>query len=401
MSDGAAALDWRSQLIINDKKKPRAILANAITAFREAPEWSGRLWFDAFHQKAMLRGAAPWMIAAADEEWSSQFDVLAADWLQHQGIQVSPDTAAQAIDVVARERRFHPVQEYLGRCKWDGEPRLDTWTVRYLGAEDTPFGRAVAPRWMISAIARVSEPGCKADCALILEGPQGGLKSTALKTLAQPWFTDEVADLGTKDAALQLAGAWVLELAELDSISRSDVAKIKAFMSRTTDRFRPPYGRRVVEVPRQCVFAGTVNLTEYLRDETGGRRFWPITCGKINIAGLADARDQLWAEARDRYLAEERWWLDTAALDADAREAQRARYQSDAWEPVIGEWLGIRDSVSVAEVLKEGLRLPVERWGQIEANRVARCLRALGWERYQERRGTQREWRYRQSEGQR
>jgi putative DNA primase/helicase len=156
------------------------------------------------------------------------------------------------------------------------------------------------------------------------------LKSTALKTLAHPWFTDDVADFGTKDAALQVAGRWIIELAELDSISRADVAKIKAFMSRSVDRFRPPYGRRVTEQPRQCIFAGTVNHNEYLRDETGGRRFWPIACMKIDIDKLANMRDQLWAEARDRYNAGEHWWLDTPELDAAAAAQQRERYQPDA-----------------------------------------------------------------------
>jgi predicted P-loop ATPase len=277
------------------------------------------------------------MSATVDEPWTNTHDVLTADWLQHEEIAVSPDVAGQAVEAVARERRFHPVLDYLARCRWDGELRLDLWAVRFLGAEDTPFVRTVSRRWMISAVARVTEPGCKADCALILEGPQGLLKSTALKTLAQPWFTDEIADLGTKDAAMQLAGAWIVELAELDSIARGGVSRIKAFMSRTTERFRPPYGRRVVEQPRQCVFAGTVNDNEYLRDETGGRRWWPIGCSSIDIDGLAATRHQLWAEARDCYTAGEAWWLDTPELNCCAAEEQNARYRADPWqEPVAG-----------------------------------------------------------------
>ena len=388
---------WKQRLLLTDKHKPKALLANAIIALREAPEWTGLLWFDAFHQRTVLRGKAPWISEpATDEEWTGAHDVHAADWLQHQNINISPDVAGQAVELVARERRFHPVLDYLNRVQWDGEQRLDTWAVRYLGTEDTPYTRAVSARWMISAVARVTEPGCKADCALILEGKQGSLKSTAMKMLAQPWFTDEVDDLGTKDSAMQLAGAWVLELAELDSLSRSDVTKIKAFMSRTADRFRPPYGRRVIEVPRQCVFCGTVNLPEYLRDETGGRRFWPIACTKIDVAGLSDVRDQLWGEARDRYLANEAWWLDTAALDAKASEAQQARYQRDAWEDPIRDFLGIRESISVGEVLKDGLHLSLDRWSQADMNRVARCLRALRWERYQVGSGPERgTWRYR------
>jgi len=389
------AVDWKTGLIVSNRGKPLALLANAIAAFRDSREWRGLLQFDAFHQRTVVRGQTPWMAEPTDRVWTDADDLLAAEWLQHQGIHVSPDVAGKAVEAVARECRFHPVLDYLGRCTWDGQPRLDLWPARYLGVDDSRYVRAVGSRWMISAVARVTEPGCKADCVLILEGPQGILKSTALKTLAQPWFVDEVADLGTKDAAIQLAGTWVLELAELDSISRSDVAKIKAFISRTTDRFRPPYGRRVMEFPRQCVFAGTVNLSEYLRDETGGRRFWPIHCTKIDIAGLTDIRDQLWAEARDRYLAGDPWWLDTADLDADAHDAQRDRYQADAWEEPIREWLGSRDDVSVGEVLRGAVDLPTDRWSQTDMNRVARCLRALGWRRRQFRRnGKDREWRY-------
>ena len=114
---------------------------------------------------------------------------------------------------------------------------------------------------------------------------------------------------------------------------------IKAFMSRTTDRFRPPFGKRVVECPRQCVFSGTVNHTEYLRDETGARRFWPVLCGSIDIDALARDRDQLWAEAKHRYSSGEKWWLDTSALVEIAAEEQAARYQGDPWEEIIGPWL--------------------------------------------------------------
>jgi predicted P-loop ATPase len=384
---------WRQQLIFG-RTGPKALLANAITALRDAPAWAGILWLDAFHQRVVLRGQAPWMAApVVDEHWTNIHDLRAADWLQHEEIAVTPDVAGQAVEAVAREQRFHPVLDYLTRCRWDGQPRLDLWAVRFLGAGDTPFVRAVSSRWMMSAVARVTEPGCKADCALILEGPQGLLKSTALKTLAHPWFTDEIADLGTKDAALQLAGAWIIELAELDSISRADVSRIKAFMSRTTDRFRPPYGRRVVEQPRQCVFAGTVNGNEYLRDETGGRRFWPIACSSIDIDELAVDRDQLWAEARDRYAAAEPWWLDTDELISDAAEEQDARYRADPWRPRLEELISRKGSVSVPEVLSE-LGIAIKDQTQIHANRAAACLKSLGWMRKQMRIRGNREWRY-------
>jgi len=169
---------------------------------------------------------------------------------------------------------------------------------------------------MMSAVARIYIPGCKADCALILEGPQGIRKSSALMAIAKPWFADRLSDLSSKDAAMETRGVWIIEIAELDTMGRAEVSTIKAFMSRTQDRFRPPYGKRLVDLPRQCVFAGSVNPEGgYLKDPTGGRRFWTVVCGNIDISALEQDRDQLWAEARNRFRRNEPWWLETQALD--------------------------------------------------------------------------------------
>jgi predicted P-loop ATPase len=247
---------------------------------------------------------APWGVVPKGE-WTDHEDRLAAEWLQRQGILVSVDVAGQAVQTAARDHPFHPVRTYLNGLQWDGVERVDRWLSTYLGADDTEYSRAVGSRWLISAVARIFRPGAKADCCLILEGPQGIRKSTALRTIAGEYFTDELADLGSKDAAMQTRGVWIIELSELDNLSHAEVARIKAFMSRTTDRFRPPYGMRLVESPRQCVFAGTVNHGTYLRDETGGRRFWPVVCGCIDIDTLARDRDQLWAETKIRFV----YWI--------------------------------------------------------------------------------------------
>ena len=191
---------------------------------------------------------------------------------------------------------------------------------------------------------------------MILEGAQGIRKSTALRTLAGEYFTDELADLGSKDAAMQTRGVWIIELSELDSLSHSEVARIKAFMSRTTDRFRPPYGMRLVESPRQCVFAGTVNHSTYLRDETGGRRFWPVACARIDVDALARDRDQLWAEAKARFDAGVVWWLETVELVQMAVDQQVDRYEGDPWEEVIAPWVESQASVSISEVLESASR---------------------------------------------
>ena len=214
-----------------------------------------------------------------------------------------------------------------------------------------------------------------------------------------------------------------MEIAELDAIGRAEVSRIKAFLTRTTDRFRPPYGRYTVEVPRQCVFAGTVNPDTYLRDETGNRRFWPLRCGTIDIAALARDRDQLWAEAVFRFREGAIWWIDDAALLAEARTEQESRHQGDAWDARIDRWLthdtrsvnrghaGYEDwreeefervdpilDVSVGEILKGALGIEPAKWTKIDQMRVGAWLKSRHWERYRRRTGEAREWRYRRSE---
>jgi predicted P-loop ATPase len=390
-------LRWQDELLrskVSSENSILPILANAITALRLAPEWRGLLAYDEFRCNVVALKPPPWS-AVLQNEWTDQEDRLTAEWLQRHRILVSVEIASQAVQTVATQRRVHPLRKYLESLKWDGIPRLDRWLSTYLGVEASNYSYAVGSRWMLSAVARICHPGAKADCCLILEGPQGIKKSTALRTLAGEYFTDELADLGSKDAALQIRGVWIVEISELDSLAHSEIASIKAFMSRTSDRFRPPFGKRVIQSPRQCVFAGTVNHTEYLRDETGARRFWPVLCGSIDIEALARDRDQLWAEAKQRHSAGEKWWLDTSALVELAAEEQTARYQGDPWEEVIAPWLEVHTSTSVSEVLEKCLAKPQAQWTQADKNRVGRSLRALGWERYRERGRERLEWRWR------
>jgi predicted P-loop ATPase len=214
------------------------------------------------------------------------------------------------------------VRQYLDGLVWDRVPRLDHFAHRYLGvrldpddqtykARTSDFQRAACACWFISAVARIYQPGCKVDHVLILKGPQGGLKSTVFATLGGEFFSDDIADLGSKDASLGATGAWIIELAELAAMARPEIEKIKSFISRSKDRFRPPYGKHNIEVPRQCIFGGSVNTDHFLRDDTGNRRFWPIECGEIDIEGLRRDRDQFWAEAVVRFRKGEKWWLET------------------------------------------------------------------------------------------
>jgi predicted P-loop ATPase len=376
---------WRDKLLRNGKGDIERVLANALIALRGAPEWQGVVGFDSFHQCVMLQATPPWSTGELKRPWADADDERTAEWLQHQRIMVAPGIASQAIGLIARDHSFHPVLDYLKRCKWDGEKRLDTWLYVYLGAKDTPYVRAVGAKWIISAVARVNEPGCKADCVLVLEGPQGAKKSTAVARLAGRWGTDEIAELGTKDAAQQLRGVWIIELAELESMTKGEVNRIKAFISRSTDRYRQSYGRLVAEYPRQCVFVGTANQYKYLRDETGNRRFWPVKCGVIKLDKLAEDRDQLWAEAYERYQNGEKWWLENDDIIKAARNEQRARYQEDAWLEPIREWLepggsgAEKDFVMIGEILNVALYLTTDKWTQRDQNRVAACMRVLEW----------------------
>jgi predicted P-loop ATPase len=203
---------------------------------------------------------------------------------------------------------------------------------------------------------------------------------------------------------MQLRGIWIMELSELDVLNRSEMARAKAFLSLQTERFRLPYGRRVIQVPRQCVFVGTTNSDSWLKDETGGRRFWPVRCHRMNLAALKRDRDQLWAEALHYYRAGEHWWLEDDGVLRAAIEEQRGRFIDDVWQEKVIEYAeeeaalpssNPRESASITEIL---FRLGIEtaRQDQTAANRVARCLKAAGWEKKRQRlTGEGLRWRYR------
>jgi len=418
---------WSSQLRLDLAGTPERNEANVITALSNDEAFAGALVFDEFRQEILVMRSLPWEVQTAglSRVWSDADDVRCAEWLQRREINVAPVIVSRSVGAVARDIRVHPVRNYLSSLRWDGTLRLDSWTTAHLGAADTPLNRAFASRWMISAVARIMRPGVKADHMLILEGPQGAKKSSALKALAgEEWFTDELAEIGSKDAAQQMRGTWIIEIAELDAISRAEVSRIKAFLTRTTDRYRPPYERYIVTVPRQCVFAGSVNPDTYLRDETGNRRFWPVRCGSIDLDALVRDRDQLWAEAVARYQLGAIWWLDEPELADLALAEQEKRYQTDAWDFRIDHWLAYerrrvnhgygnfddwRDEeverasplidVSVGQILETALGIEAARWTRADQMRVTAYLKARGWERYQTRigtgRGSNREWRYR------
>jgi len=389
--------DWRAGLLLSPKNTPKPLLANALIALRHAPEWQGVLGYDEFALVTMQLKPPPWLKHENNwtpRQWTDRDDALTADWLQHQDIGVTVNVAATAAETVAKDHSFHPIKSYLESLVWDGVERIPNFAARYLSAEDTPYYRAVSRCLFIAAVARIMRPGCKADYVPILEGAQDKGKSTAIELLFTPWFSDDLAELGTKDAAMQVRVAWGIEIAELASMTRGEIERVKAFITRKVDRFRPSYGRRVIEVPRQSIFIGSTNSDAHLKDETGGRRFWPIRCGgNIDLKAIERDRGQLWAEAVVQFNAGTPWWITDTEIVGLVRDEQAARYVDDPWREPIAQFLRSQADVSIGEVLSN-LLIERGRWTQADQNRAARCLKVLGWERYRGPRPL-REWRYR------
>jgi predicted P-loop ATPase len=303
--------------------------------------------------------------------------------LQHLGLpRISKDVVHQAVDMRAAACQFHPVRDYLEGLKWDGAKRVDKLFPTYFGAEDGAYARRIGEMFLISMVARIFRPGCKADHLPVIEGDQGIMKSTACRILGGKWFSDALPDVtGGKDVSQHLRGKWLIEVAEMHAMSRAEAALLKSFITRQEERYRPSYGRKEVIEPRQCVFAGTTNRDTYLRDETGGRRFWPIKVDVIKIDALADDRDQLFAEAVQLYRGDVAWWPDKNFEQQHIAPQQAARYESDAWEETIGAYLETNRRVLIGQVAREALHIETAKIGRADQNRIAAALEQLGWKR--------------------
>jgi predicted P-loop ATPase len=262
-----------------------------------------------------------------------------------------------------------------------------------LGAEKTAYTDGIGTMFPIAMVARVFEPGGKADYMIVLEGEQGTQKSAACAKLAGPWFSDSLPDIrgGGKDVSRHLNGKWLIEVAELSALDRSEAAALKAFVTRQVERYRPSYGRKDVIEPRQCVFIGTTNKSAYLQDETGGRRFWPVKCGTINVEALARDRDQLLAEAVALYRKRVQWWPDRSFETTHIRPEQDARYEADAWEESISAFLANKSETTVTEVAKKALRIDTPKLGTADQRRIGAALERLDWVRGK-RTGATRPW---------
>ncbi len=281
----------------------------------------------------------------------------------------------------AVEHSFHPVREYLLSLRWDGTVRLDTWLTTYCGAQDTPFVRAVGALALIAAVRRVRQPGCKFDEILILESPQGLDKSTGLEALCHDsgWFTSSLRlTMSEKEVIEQTTGKWIVEIPELSGISGAEVEHLKALLSRGTDSSRLAYGRNRVDRPRQFVLFGTTNDTEYLRDMTGNRRFWPVAVQRLDVERIRRDRDQLWAEAVAQEATGGSIRLPEALWQAAADE-QELRRVRDPWEDTLLKVLAGKTRIPATELYAH-----VGKWEKAtksDGMRLRQVMERLGWRR--------------------
>jgi predicted P-loop ATPase len=314
----------------------------------QTPALVGCIAFDAFAMAVMIVRPFPGDTAWSKPRRADDDDIARLqDFLQlnSQMSHVGREACLQGIEHVARLNSYHPVRRYLESLQWGGVPRLDTWAYVYLGTEDTEYTRAAGRMWLLSAVARLYEPGCQCDYILILEGDQGDQKSEVFRTLASPeWFSDQPLNLKDDARAVSqhLTGNWIIEIAELQSIKGAALETVKAFITRRIEKYLRRFARTESVEQRQCVFGGTTNEPIYLFDATGNRRSWPLKTAvthPIDIAALAADRDQLFAETLVRYRDGEAWWPDRETEQRLFKPEQDARYDDDSWAQFIVPFL--------------------------------------------------------------
>jgi predicted P-loop ATPase len=385
---------WFAELRRDDRGRVIPDLANVLIALREEQQLKLAMGFNEMLQHSIVMAEWPHASRAlagepAPHETTDDDIARLQEWLQRMGVpRIGREIVGQAVEVFARERRFHPVREWLDSLNWDGARRDDRWLFTYFGAEAADddaieYVRSIGAKFLIAMVARIFEPGCQADYMLVLEGDQGILKSAACRALAGEWFSDSLPDdITSKDARQHLRGKWLCEVSELAAFLKTEMESLKAFITRREERYRPPFGRHDVMEKRQCLFIGTTNQELWIKDQTGGRRFWPIRCTTIDVEGLREARDQLFAEAVHRYRQGERWWPTAQEEAKFFKRQQEKRQEDDPWFPTIKTHLdtNLLPQTTVSELARSALGfIGDSRIGTAEQRRIAGILKDLGW----------------------
>lgn len=355
-SDGEATLagagdtaDGNWQLLLKRNHQTGEVkntIDNVMLILEHDPRIRGKFALNEFTGRGEILDVLPWSTGGKETRrmWSDTDSNALYWWMEKTWGITGRGNIDSALDIHAKLHAFNPVVDYLTGIKWDRQPRLDTLFIDYLGAEDTPYTRAVTRKAFTAAVARAMTPGCKYDNMLILCGPQGIGKSTILDKMSHGWFNDSIRTFEGKEASELLQGVWIIEVAELDAFRRTDVSCIKQFLSLTSDRYRQAYGRNVTEFKRRCVFFGTCNNIDFLQDTTGNRRFWPVdtraqTPTKDVFNDLtSDEIDQVWAEAYFRFITGEQIFLSGDMVEA-AMVKQEAHRERSIQEGVIAEFV--------------------------------------------------------------
>lgn len=353
---------------------------------------AGTFAYNEFFQGVFYRQDPPWHRedepSLVDTEFKGQHLTFARVWLS-ENFQIDPseDEIFRHILKYSSSYSFHPVKEYLKGLKWDGISRLENWLITYMGAHKAPksYLRAVGSKALVAAVARIMRPGYKFDEMLVLEGDQGTGKSTILSVLGGEWYGSPIIEPSNKDTISNMHNLWIIEIGEMVPAHKSDQEALKAFLSMTKDRARLAYERKAETYERQCVFIGTTNKDDYLQDETGNRRYWPVQTGNVDIEAMRRDRDQLWAEAVQFYKDKLPTHLETPELRKIAAEQTRKRYLDDPWTDDIRKFAVTKpDGFTVKEVWQhlqgfDGIELSVGRFTQADQKRIAKTLKACGF----------------------
>lgn len=337
------------------------------------PNICDALWFDEFYQR--IRTKQNGVI----REWIDMDDIEVQHFIQEQyRLDVSLKTVQGGVEWYANNNKKNEPKDWMESLSWDGCRRLEHFFVDCLGATEDEHVKAASKNWWIAMVARVYRPGCKFDNMVVLEGEQGKFKSSALELIAGQWFSASNESIETKDFLQSLSGKLIIEIAELDSFSRANIKGIKRVLSTRVDTYRPSYGRRAQDFRRQCVFVGTTNEDQYLEDATGGRRFWPIQTGDIDLDLIAQHRDQLFAEAVFRFKANETWWI-MPRLTLDIQEGRR---RHDSWEHSLAEYLtknDAKDHFRSGELALGALQIDPGDFDKAKQMRLAAAMKSLNW----------------------
>ena len=343
MEDTPEAEDWRRKLKVTEKGALAQTIENVVTILLHDPKLSGCLALNEMEHNIVVVKSLPWREVKGACQWIDADDAALRYYLERVYGISSKDKIFDAVNVVAGKNAFHPVRDYLDSCTWDGEPRVETLLIDYLGAEDNAYTRAVTRKSLVAAVARIYRPGCKFDYMLTLRGRQGLGKSAIISKLGGQWFSDSFTTMQGKDAYEQVQGVWLMEVGELAGMRKAEAETIKLYISKQVDRFRPAYGRRLQEFPRQCIFIGTTNESQFLRDATGNRRFWVVdTPNDPELCIWDDLTPEvvslIWAEAVELYRKGEELYL-PRELETLAREVQEAYEEENPRAGIIAEYL--------------------------------------------------------------